>query len=209
MAADSGDVGLIPGSGRSPGGWNGNPLQYSCLKNPMDIGAWWATIHGVAKSRTGLSSWAPHDWPRWKPELHKQSPGRLRERPLRRPWREVCNQGAQTIMRRMLEASRGHPKAASSPLATRVTGQESVLQGACPALQQNTAESWVLPTGGAFPWKRPAPPSCTGCCAPSTSMVPITMAPTRSEKHGLKQNVKESGESTSLQSPSPEAAVVP
>ena len=47
--ANSGDVGSIPGSGRSPGEGNGNPLQYSCLENPMDRGAWWATVHGVAK----------------------------------------------------------------------------------------------------------------------------------------------------------------
>ena len=50
-----GDLGLIPGLGRSPGEGNGNPLQYSCLENPMDGGAWWATILGVAKSRTRLS----------------------------------------------------------------------------------------------------------------------------------------------------------
>ena len=46
------DVGLISGSGRSPGGGHGNPLQYSCLENPMDRGAWPATVHGVAKSDT-------------------------------------------------------------------------------------------------------------------------------------------------------------
>ena len=46
----AGDIGSIPGSGRSPGEGNGNPLQYSCLGNPMDRGAWWATVHGVAKS---------------------------------------------------------------------------------------------------------------------------------------------------------------
>ena len=45
----------IPGSGRSPGGGNGNPLQYSCLENSMDGGAWWAIVHGVPKSRTRLS----------------------------------------------------------------------------------------------------------------------------------------------------------
>ena len=50
-----GDPGSIPGSGRSPGEGNGNPLQYSCLENPMDGGAWQATVHGVAKSRTWLS----------------------------------------------------------------------------------------------------------------------------------------------------------
>ena len=46
------DPGSVPGSGRSPGEWNGNPLQYSCLEKPMDIGAWWTTVSGVAKSKT-------------------------------------------------------------------------------------------------------------------------------------------------------------
>ena len=49
---NAGDPGSIPGSGRSPGEGNGNPLHYSCLENPMDGGAWWATVHGVAESRT-------------------------------------------------------------------------------------------------------------------------------------------------------------
>ena len=48
-ACNVGDLGLIPGSGSSPGEGNGNPLQYSCLENSMDRGAWWATAHGVAK----------------------------------------------------------------------------------------------------------------------------------------------------------------
>ena len=48
----TGDLSLIPGSGRSPGEGNGNPLQYSCLESSMDKGAWWATVHGVAKSQT-------------------------------------------------------------------------------------------------------------------------------------------------------------
>ena len=54
-AGDTRDAGSIPGLGRPPGGGNGNPLQYSCLKNPMDRGAWQATVHGVAKSWTQLS----------------------------------------------------------------------------------------------------------------------------------------------------------
>ena len=54
-AWNAGDLGSIPGSGRSPGEGNGNPLQYSCLENPMEGEAWWATVHGVAKSRTRLS----------------------------------------------------------------------------------------------------------------------------------------------------------
>ena len=49
-AYNVGDLGSIPGLGRSPGEGNGNPLQYSCLGNPMDGGTWWATLHGVAKS---------------------------------------------------------------------------------------------------------------------------------------------------------------
>ena len=59
VSANAGDlrnVGLIPGSGRFPGEGHGNPFQYTCLKNPMDRGAWWATVHGVTKSRTSLSN---------------------------------------------------------------------------------------------------------------------------------------------------------
>ena len=52
--ANAGNVGSIPELGRSPGEGNGNPLQYSCLGNPMDRGAGWATVHGVAKSQTQL-----------------------------------------------------------------------------------------------------------------------------------------------------------
>ena len=55
-AYNAGHPGLIPGWGRFPEGEHGNPLQYSCLENPMDRGAWWATVHGVKKSQTGLSN---------------------------------------------------------------------------------------------------------------------------------------------------------
>ena len=51
---NAGDPGSIPCLGRSPGGGHGNPLQYSCLENPMDRGAWWATVNGVSKSWIGL-----------------------------------------------------------------------------------------------------------------------------------------------------------
>ena len=54
-ASNAGDLGLIPRSEKSPGERNGKPLQYSCLENPMDGGAWWATVHGGAKNRTRLS----------------------------------------------------------------------------------------------------------------------------------------------------------
>ena len=55
------DLGSIPGSGRSPGGGNDNPLQYSCLENPMARGVWWATVHGVTKSWTRLNTHTDHD----------------------------------------------------------------------------------------------------------------------------------------------------
>ena len=56
LLANAGDSGSIPGSARSPGVGNGNPLQYSCLENPMDGGVWWVTVHGVAENRTQLSN---------------------------------------------------------------------------------------------------------------------------------------------------------
>ena len=59
-ACNEGDLGLIPGSGRSPGGGQGNALQYSCLENPMDRGAWQTTVHGVSKTQTRLSDQAQH-----------------------------------------------------------------------------------------------------------------------------------------------------
>ena len=55
-AYNAGDLGSIPGSGRSPGGGNGTTLQYSCLENPMDRGVWRATVHGATKGRTWLSN---------------------------------------------------------------------------------------------------------------------------------------------------------
>ena len=54
-AGDAKDAGLIPGSGKSPGGEKGNPPQYSYLEKPMDRGAWWPEVHGVTKSQTQLS----------------------------------------------------------------------------------------------------------------------------------------------------------
>ena len=53
-AGDLRDKGSIPRSGRSPGGGHGNPLQYSCVENPMDRGTWQATVHGITKSQTRL-----------------------------------------------------------------------------------------------------------------------------------------------------------
>ena len=55
LAANAGDMGLIPGWGRSPGEENGSLLQYSCLGNPMGRGPWWSIVHEVAKNRTQLS----------------------------------------------------------------------------------------------------------------------------------------------------------
>ena len=72
-SCSAGDLGLVPGSGRSPGEGNGNPLQYSCLENPLDRGAWWATARGAVKSRTRLSAshtqchFACYSSPSWFP----------------------------------------------------------------------------------------------------------------------------------------------
>jgi len=65
--ANAEDVGLIPGSGRSPGVGNHNPLQYSCLENSMDRGAWWATVHGVSELRT-----TEHTYANFKTNLKKR-----------------------------------------------------------------------------------------------------------------------------------------
>ena len=65
-ACNAGDLGLIPGLGRSPGGEHGNLLQYSCLENPMEGGAWWARVQGVAKSRTQLSNFTSLHFPKPK-----------------------------------------------------------------------------------------------------------------------------------------------
>ena len=65
---NAGDPGFVPGLGRYPGGENGNPLQYSCLENPMDRGSWWAAAHGIAKSWPQLSDFTFIDTiglPRW------------------------------------------------------------------------------------------------------------------------------------------------
>ena len=65
-AGDTRDSDLIAGWGRSPGGGNGNPLQYSCLENPMDRGAWWAKVHGITKSWTRLKWLSIHMGWLWK-----------------------------------------------------------------------------------------------------------------------------------------------
>ena len=75
LPANAKDVGSIPGLERSPGGGNGNPLQYSCLENSKSREAWWAAVHRVAKSQTWLSDWAcTHDgWFNIYPEYIKNS----------------------------------------------------------------------------------------------------------------------------------------
>ena len=91
-ACNAEDPGSIPGSGRSPEEGNGNPLQYSCLENPMDRGACWATVHGVAKSQTRLS------WPEvTKPaklsfNFRKPSVSYIRKHQSSTPWnRKLCS----------------------------------------------------------------------------------------------------------------------
>ena len=80
-ACNEEDLGSIPGLRRSPGEGNGNPLQYSCLENSMDRGAWWAVVHGITKSLTELSDFHFHSLPRASElptYLHQDSRG---ERP--------------------------------------------------------------------------------------------------------------------------------
>ena len=82
-AGTTGDVGLILESERSPGGGNGNPLPYSCLENPMDRGAWSATVHGVTKSQTRLSlslseDFKHHHIPPWHSDMKWETENVLR-----------------------------------------------------------------------------------------------------------------------------------
>ena len=69
-ACNAGDLGSIPESGRSPGEGNGNPLQYSCLENPMDRGAWKVIVYGVSKSQTRLSDFTCTCGP-WKGQFNR------------------------------------------------------------------------------------------------------------------------------------------
>ena len=84
--ARTGDMGLIPGLGRSPGEGNGNPLQYSCLGNPMHRGAWLSAVHGVPKRQTWLSDWTAA----WEGTAWCYKISYKRERPLLSPHRYKC-----------------------------------------------------------------------------------------------------------------------
>ena len=114
----AGDVGLIPAWGRSPGRGNGNPLQYSCLGNPMDRGAWWATTDRVTKSRTRLKLLST---------LHAQlvtaglpeSRGGFREKP--KPKRRVVALSFLTNTHQIrVISSRGCPNVSLTPVTQRV-----------------------------------------------------------------------------------------
>ena len=91
--ANAEDAGSIPGLGRSPGKGNANPIQYSCLGNPVEKGAWWATVHGVTKSQSRLSDWSPtmcHDMP-GVVTIGRQSPDRQGRLPERVPSRGMLD----------------------------------------------------------------------------------------------------------------------
>ena len=92
--ANAGDTGLIPGLGRSPGGGNGNPLQYSCLENTMDRGAWQAIVLVVAKSQTWVSNWTHTQWTVLKATV-MEPPSKLRTRILW-TWKILCLVKCQT-----------------------------------------------------------------------------------------------------------------
>ena len=91
-AEDAGDAGSSLGLGRFPGGGNGNPLQYSCLENPKDSGAWRATVHGVAKSQTRLNT---HTCTTKKRIFHFQFTINLQQHPLFFFWKAL---GAQYLL---------------------------------------------------------------------------------------------------------------
>ena len=76
-AGDIRDAGSIPGSGRSPGEGNGNSLQYPCLENPMDRGAWWATVQGIARVRHDLAIQHTHTFRNTTPSLFQTMLGKL------------------------------------------------------------------------------------------------------------------------------------
>ena len=84
-AGDRRDVGSIPGMGRSPGGGHGSPLQYLCLENPMDRGAWRATVHGAAKSRSQLST-STHTFEERERTTSAGEPGTSPSSPGAGPW---------------------------------------------------------------------------------------------------------------------------
>ena len=94
-AGDVRDPGSIPGSGRSPGGECGNPLQYSSLENLMDRGAWWTAVHGVSKSRTWLKQLSMH--PCMSPKRSPYSPAPATVRPLLSP-ETKCPQSINLLM---------------------------------------------------------------------------------------------------------------
>ena len=91
-ALDTGDACSIPGSGRSPGGGHGNPLQYSCLENPMDRGAWQAIVHGFAESWTRLKQlstcalWSLPDFPNPAVGVHHSTLAQFCKAFWERPW---------------------------------------------------------------------------------------------------------------------------
>ena len=88
LPANAGNPGSIPGAGRAPGEGKGNPLQYSCLENSMDRGAQWATVHGVTKSQTWLSTYSGNgviDGKWWGGVLYLLT-NEVRKVSLRRPW---------------------------------------------------------------------------------------------------------------------------
>ena len=113
-AGNTGDTGSIHGSGRSPGGGNGDPLQDSCLGNPMDRGAWWATVHGVAKTCTQWSTHAvcngqqwdtPTDSARWLKENKGQWTSDIRSHTLMLVFQKVAQRFFEIIWNEQMEPS--------------------------------------------------------------------------------------------------------
>ena len=142
-AGDARDVSLIPGLGRSPGEGNDNPLQYSCLENPRDGGAWWATVHGVAKSRTRLSNFT---FQGLKPCASTEGgSGSIFGSGTKIPHAARCGQKSKkkTLQTTLLEAYWIHPSFVWASLVSQMVKN-------LPVMRETGFDPWV----GRIPWRR-------------------------------------------------------
>ena len=138
-----GDPGSIPGWGRSPGEGNGTPLQYSCLENPRDGGAWWATVHGVAKSRTRLSNFT---FQGLKPCASTEGgSGSIFGSGTKIPHAARCGQKSKkkTLQTTLLEAYWIHPSFVWASLVSQMVKN-------LPVMRETGFDPWV----GRIPWRR-------------------------------------------------------